>query len=176
MAHMWFQDAAGAWAVVALDGEAFVLHASRVAPLAADAAAAGAPILLHHDARDDGAEREVWAVLGDVLVNGVGAATRIQALRDRDELRLPGTRPAFFSTERLACVEPMPAAERPVACPRCTQAIAAGSPAVRCPACGVHYHQDPAARLPCWTYHATCALCPQPTALDGGYRWTPEEA
>ena len=46
----------------------------------------------------------------------------------------------------------------------------AGTPAVQCPACGRWFHQS--AELPCWTYSDHC-LCPQPTALDCGYQWTP---
>jgi hypothetical protein len=78
----------------------------------------------------------------------------------------------FYSTERLALVEEFPGANAPAYCPRCKQAIASGHPAVKCPGCGVYYHQSN--ELPCWTYTDVCALCPQSTALDAGYQWSPE--
>ena len=44
--------------------------------------------------------------------------------------------------------------------------------AVRCPQCGIWYHQHD--QLPCWTYAPACGFCPQSTALDAGFAWTPE--
>lgn len=95
-------------------------------------------------------------------------------LLDRDEIRL-GRERFYYSTEQLARVEPFPGGDRPMYCPRCRQAIEAGEAAVRCPnpQCGCWHHSSD--ELPCWSYAATCALCPQPTETGGAYQWTPEE-
>jgi hypothetical protein len=120
---------------------------------------------------------ETWLVMGvtaaGVLLNGEPLRTGIRVLADRDELHVDGVGRVFFSTERLARVEPCPGAEPAVRCVRCKQIIEPGTDAVRCPQCGVWYHQSD--DLPCWTYTPHCVLCPQPTALETGYRWTPAE-
>lgn len=121
-----------------------------------------------------GSTRGSWWLLappGRVLVNGQPVWLGLRALRDRDEVLVPGSGSVFFSTESLARVEEFPGAPKPVFCPRCRDKIEAG-PAVKCPACGVWHHQ--LTDRPCWTYSETCALCPQPSALNAGYQWTPE--
>jgi hypothetical protein len=135
-------------------------------PLAGDSAAFGL--------RRSGGEPECWVAIGPpaVHVNGVALDVGIRVLRDRDELRVGDAR-AYYSSESLPVVVAFPGAERPVFCPRCQQEIPPQSAAVRCPACGVWHHQTD--ELPCWTYAEHCALCDQPTALDGGFRWSPEE-
>jgi hypothetical protein len=143
-----------------------------VLPLAAGARALGPARLL----RSRSADGERWLVMcaarASVRLNGVLLRAGIRVLRDRDELQVDGFGRVYFSTEQLARVEPFAPGERAAVCPRCKQAIAAGSPAVCCPQCGVWYHQSD--EFPCWTYAPRCVLCPQPTALDAGYRWTPE--
>jgi hypothetical protein len=58
-------------------------------------------------------------------------------------------------------------------CARCKDEIAPGDKVVRCPTCFVLHHQKQG--LNCWTYDKACAVCDQPTALEGAcYRWTPE--
>jgi hypothetical protein len=124
--------------------------------------------------RSSGSEGERWVLIGSatVSVNALPLLVGLHVLRDRDEIRL-GEMRVFFSTETLAAVAACPAAPEPLKCPRCTQTIDTGAPAVRCPQCGVWHHQSE--RLPCWTYVDTCQLCDQTTALDGTYRWTPED-
>jgi hypothetical protein len=78
----------------------------------------------------------------------------------------------FFSLERLARVVPFDGVDKSH-CPRCQTVIERGTPAVRCPQCGVWHHESDEFR--CWTYSPTCALCDQPTELEGSFRWTPEE-
>ena len=153
MAHMWIFEA-DAW---------------RCEPLR-DAAALGAGAELLRATTPDG---ERWAILGgrEIRVNGTPVDAGIVVLRDRDEISAAGRR-VFFSTESLATVVPFVAGERPTFCPRCRGPIEDGSPAVLCPNCRVWYHQS--AELPCWRYAERCALCDQPTALDAGWRWTPE--
>jgi len=79
----------------------------------------------------------------------------------------------FFSTERLATTEAYPGSPSRAFCPRCTQVIAVGEQAVRCPGCGLWHHGTE--QLPCWTYGECCAVCSQPTGVDAGFQWTPEE-
>ena len=165
MAHVWFRNPAGAdpgqsapaeWSLMPLDADALTIHPS-------------ARLL-----RRTTAQREVWLLVGApaVRVNGIPLDAGIRVLRDRDELRTGDDR-RFFSVESLAVIAPFPGGERATFCPRCKLEIAPDSPAVRCPQCGVWHHQSD--ELPCWTYAAHCMLCDHPTALDAGFRWTPEE-
>ncbi len=109
-----------------------------------------------------------------ILVNGMPVVGGIRTLLDRDEIRVAGLGALFFSTERLARIEPLPATlPGEVACPRCRQRMQPGVPAVRCPSCEVWHHASD--NLNCWSYGDTCAMCRQPTALDTGYQWTPED-
>jgi len=155
MAHLWVAESAG-WVRAPLVGDV---------PLGSDAA----EIVCGERGAD-----LTWVLLGPpaVRVNGVPLAAGVRVLRDRDEVRAAGRR-MFFSAETLATIEPMPALERPAICPRCRTAIEVGTLAVRCPKCHVWHHQSD--ELPCWLYGASCSVCDQPTALDAGYRWSPED-
>jgi hypothetical protein len=176
MAHLWLHGGDD-WRVLELAGHVYDLTVSPPRQLALEIPEARlaptAALLL----RAGGAQDEAWllvagrearvAVAGDPVLGGA------RRLADRDSIRFAGAEELFFSTERLAVVEPHPVGERALYCPRCKQAIAAGTAAVRCPSCRVWHHQNE--ELPCWTYASTCALCPQPSALDAGFRWTPED-
>ena len=115
-----------------------------------------------------------------VQVNATPIQLGIRVLSHRDEIFLTGGASDFpsrfyFSTERLAHVEPFPGTDGSAICGRCKQPIERGDLAVRCPSanCGIWHHQTE--HLGCWTYSDHCALCPTPTALDSGFRWTPED-
>jgi len=108
-----------------------------------------------------------------ILVNGLPLLAGVRTLLDRDEIRIPRLGPLFFSTERLARVEPLPETSQDAHCPRCRQAVTPGTAAVRCPSCEVWHHSSE--ELPCWAYAETCAMCGQSTAFDTGYQWTPED-
>ena len=154
MAYLWLEPAggeAGEWSPMVLTDDAVNFDAAAV---------------LHRT-------HAGWVVIGapGVHVNGAPLDTGIRLLRDRDELRAGGRR-TFFSGESLAEVVLFPGGERSVFCPRCRLEVAPGSPAVRCPGCNVWHHQTD--DMPCWTYGDHCTLCEQPTALDVGFRWTPE--
>jgi hypothetical protein len=140
---------------------------------AASPGAAPPPDVPAHLWRSMTPDGEAWIILGSaaVRVNGEPLDVGIRVLRDRDELRA-GDRRAFFSTESLAKIVPFPGGERPTFCPRSRLEITPGSPAVACPQCKVWHHQSE--ELPCWTYSERCATCDQSTALDAGFRWTPE--
>jgi hypothetical protein len=127
--------------------------------------------------RGNGGEEWLW--LSDCasgwLINGLPLRLGTRVLRDRDEIIFAGAQisaPGYFSTERPACIEALPESLEPIYCARCRQLIEIGAAAVRCPGCDLWHHQT--AELPCWTYAPKCALCEQPTALEGGFRWTPE--
>jgi hypothetical protein len=161
------------------------------------------PILFRAASERDGESWVVVAPAPSALrVNGLPLGTGIHALADRDELRLEGGGDrCFFSTERVARPVRYPGGAQPVHCPRDRRPIEPGSRAIQCPACSVWHHHpevEPAvaaeAQVPgdtaevgtaeaasgstepmsCWTYGPTCALCDQPSALDAGFRWTPE--
>ena len=123
-------------------------------------------------------DAERWVVVAShdapLRVNGIPlGAAGARVLNDRDEISIPGMGSAYYSAEALAQVVAFPGSERPVFCGRCRQAIQPGSPAVRCPGCQIWYDQSQ--EFPCWQYSATCAFCSQPTALDTGFNWVPEE-
>lgn len=172
MSNIWREHpepngAERSWSPTSLDGEAAV-------PLlfpGDDADDAGA-LLLRSRAGDD----EAWLLMcidrNAIALNGEVVHGAIRVLADRDEIRVAGCGRVFFSTERLARVEPFPGADKRLDCPRCKLEIEVAQAAVRCPnpSCGRWFHQ--LAERPCWTY-ADC-VCSQPTALDNGYRWSPE--
>lgn len=157
MAHLWQHDdtADDRWTPV---------------PLASKATLPGSSACVTTARTPDG---EAWVLFGDatVRVNGTPLETGIAVLHDRDEVMAGGAR-VFFSTERLTTVTIFEGADRAVFCPRCKLEITAGTPVVRCPSCGILHHES--ADYNCWTYTERCAMCDQPTALDAGYRFTPE--
>jgi hypothetical protein len=173
MAHFWMQAANG-WEAKKLDLAQYDLAtlSGPTAEIAKGTArnAHGARLI-----RAGAAESQVWALAAgkeaDVRVNGHPVLAGMCVLADRDEIRSGGAQ-FFFSTESLAVEEPLPPLDRPVFCGRCRQKMEAGSPAVRCPGCGVWYNQS--TELPCWTYADKCAFCGYATALDAGFTWSPE--
>ena len=175
MAHLWIREPATGWSVLPLGEEDYALDVVPPNALSArpwSQTVPAASLLIPPVAGE-----ATWFLFatgrGGVFVNGLPVPLGMRALADRDEIRLAGAEPAFFSTETLAAVAAYPGAERPVDCPRCLLPIEPGTPAVRCPRCGVWHHEN--AERNCWTYARTCRLCPQPTALDAGYGWSPED-
>ena len=169
MTHLWVQQA-NQWAMVPLTLTQLPLADLPLAPERCPPSDA----LLVKSGSDGRAE---WHLLArpssGISVNGLPLLAGVRTLLDRDEVHLPQLGSLFFSTERAAQVESLPAADHAVFCPRCRQPIAPGAPAVRCPGCEVWHHGSE--ELPCWTYAPTCALCQQSTAPDAGFKWTPEE-
>ena len=147
----------------------------RQAQGAGQAAAGGrAAQLVHADAGGS----KVWALIAsagcDIRVNSRAVQAGIRTLSDRDEIRIGGEI-RYFSAETLASVEPFPGVGRPMFCARCRLEIKTGTPAVCCPSCGIWHHEGESADDRCWSYAETCTLCPQCTAHDAGFAWTPEE-
>lgn len=167
MAHLFTLDASrqpGQWRLVpAADGAVFSLPHDVLIRQPAGAGA-GQPF---------GGSN--WYILSpsdaSVRVNGEKLFLGSRLVKHRDEIVVDGHR-FFFSTERLAVVENLPALAHVVHCARCKQPVEQGSPAVSCPGCGAWHHQSDA--LACWCYDAKCALCNSVTELGGGFRWTPD--
>lgn len=176
MAHLWMRSNTD-WILAPLAGKGAVLTGDSEQPIRARRSRGArtrdkAPRIVP----DDGADAETWLLIADdrVGVNGTPLSLGIRALRDRDEIRVPGMPALFFSGECLAVVTAMPKTDPVANCPRCVQPIRADTPAVQCPQCRVWHHESE--EYPCWTYGAKCAAnCDQPTNLEAGYRWTPEE-
>ena len=175
MAHLWVRNETDEWAVASLDGDVFTLlshfpHVARRCPNDGESA-------LMRSATCDEVE-PIWVLLAgettSLRVNGSSVVAGIRALGDRDEIRGSSVERCFFSTEHPVAVVPSPDGEQPLFCPRCHLAIDPGTPAVRCPVCGVWHHQNDA-EGPCWTYSEECAVCQHDTDLSCGYRWSPEE-
>jgi hypothetical protein len=175
MAHIWTYSPSN-WTPRLLDGELFTLSAAGAPPIQPlrDGELAAGHVAVRRTTDADGVEN--WLLLAPpcvVWVNGRSLFAGAHLLRDKDEIRLHGAEPMFFSTEAQARVTEFPGAVRAAHCPRCRQVIEKGSPSVQCPGCRMWHHQ--AEGCECWTYAATCATCDCSTALDAGYRWTPEE-
>lgn len=177
MAHLWIRDADAVWAALPLPGDRAVRLDAIPGP--------GFPGIGGGDATP-GPEvapvtvggRRGWALFAaparGLDVNGLPLRAGIRVLADRDEVGLGGGGPRFFfSTERLALIQPLADLGRAIKCARCGDPLEPGSPAVSCPQCDRWHHERPG--QPCWTSIPQCATCPQATDLDLGFRWTPEE-
>ena len=161
MAHLWKVDEDREWVASALlDDQRWLVDDELRA------------VLLRQLPGKPGA----WAIVtrdpASVRINGAPLPLGIAVLADRDEIRIDN-RALWFSTETRPSIEPFPESSPRGMCPRCKQPIAPGSPAVRCPACGLWHHESD--EWPCWSYAQTCAVCNHPTALDAPWRWSPED-
>jgi len=114
-----------------------------------------------------------WGLLCDsgVRVNGDPLSLGIRVLRHQDALRIGTDTELFFSGEQLARISTYEG--EPTSCARCSGELIAGQSVVVCPICAAIHHQT--TDLSCWTYAPKCAICSQPTPLDVGYAWTPED-
>jgi hypothetical protein len=172
MAHIWYRDSENVWTALSLDGR--MVELSGCQPRVLDAAPDSEEGALATVMLARGGAGTTWVLLASdgVRVNGLPPVAGMHVLRDRDEIAVGTNTEMFFSAETLAHIEGFPGAPQPAYCGRCRQAMTAGNPAVRCPQCGLWYHQT--AELPCWTYAEACGFCPQKTALDAGFVWIPE--
>lgn len=175
MPHIWRLEASDGWVSTPLTAQVHLIPAIgklKIEPRDPDHESSDEPTIFCHGR----GKSEQWVLLAPphsgVWINGSRVPLGIQALDDRDEIRVEDAEPVYFSTERLARVEPFPGSDKPVICPRCKQAIEKHSPAVCCPQCQAWFNES--AELGCWTYAETCCCCNQLTALDAGYRWSPE--
>jgi hypothetical protein len=171
MAHLWARTESGDWEAVKVEGDVFALVCGPQPVARPDTD--GAALCR----RTAAGAREAWVLLNpptvDLRLNGAPLHTGIRVLEDRDAIQLSDGSPTYFSSERLAEVELFPGSPEAVYCPRCKTEIEAGTPAVRCPGCDSWIHQSEV--FGCWLYAEHCALCDHPTALDAGFRWSPED-
>jgi Zn finger protein HypA/HybF involved in hydrogenase expression len=175
MAHLWFRDDDNIWVVMPLNGRPVDVSVYPPRVMQEDfRLGRGAPAVLIRSSAGD----PVWALVAtgdaDVRVNGFAPIAGLRVIQDRDEIRTALSEPLFFSTETLARVEEFAATERAIFCGRCRLPIQDKQMAVRCPKCGIWYHQMPEENSPCWTYAPNCGFCTQSTALDEGFNWVPE--
>jgi hypothetical protein len=180
MASLWLTDSTEQWAVAELTVDAIALQAQDGGGVSLrDAGPNSVPdagLVVRHLRPSDGND-DIWVLCGpmdaDVRVNEM-PFVGLRVLAHMDQICI-GRSTVFFSAERLARVATAPdAPEEPLACPRCHRVIAAGSPGVCCPKCGVWHHETKEDN--CWTYAEFCACgCGQSTNLSAGYRWSPAE-
>ncbi|NOT27654.1 MAG: hypothetical protein HOP16_16325 [Acidobacteria bacterium] len=173
MAHIWLLDGdPREWTPMPLVGDALTLVNGTLRPVDETPPIPFAQTRLV--IRRLAEATHTWALLTTsraLRLNGDPVPLGVALLDDRDEIRLPDLT-VWFSTEAQAHVEPFPESTRGF-CPRCKQPIEVATPAVRCPGCALWHHASD--ELPCWSYASTCAACSKDTALDAGYRWTPED-
>ena len=159
------------WKTRELGAEPLALAALNTSP---DAPGAGAFL-----SRAPIAGQEGWLLFTPaaqpVLVNGEPVFLGVRALYDRDELRLPGAAPMYFSTEHRVAIEPFTGLAEG-RCPRCTRVIDLLSPAVRCASCKTWYHSTEA--RPCFSYGESpiCVVCGADAVLSAEYSWSPEKS
>lgn len=153
----------GAWAAHPLTGGPFALRGTDARDTGASLRSAGA-----------GGYYLLAPASAAALVNGRPVLLGISALKDKDELAVPGETPMYFSMEQRVQVEAY-AGEPGGTCLRCASSIEAGSPAVQCPGCQKWYHQRPD-RL-CFSYgdHPICVECGADAVVSDEFRWVPEE-
>src|SRR6476620_2154368 len=111
MAHLWTIDSGGLWAPAALDDVAFVLGSFGLARLSDPRAKTSSPSAVMLRRTGDGPDAS-WSLLipasASARVNGAPSPLGLVVLADRDEIRVLGSEPVFFSTETLAAVVPFP--------------------------------------------------------------------
>lgn len=165
------------WVVLMLDAAGVLLSPSPPvalhAPVARDRVEGALDVLVVRDeSRDD-----AWVLLAathrGVEINGLPLNEGIRVLAHGDEVRIAGEGTFFYSTETLPAITAFPG--RDSACMRCKLLLAPGKPAVRCPVCTIWHHQSAEDGLTCWTGFERCANCGHTTAMDEGYRFSPED-
>jgi hypothetical protein len=172
MAHLWISEF-DEWTPRPLGGQ----PGSPLFPLPAGNLGPNAGVFLRRAAPTADTAKSGWHLLVPpftrVRVNGEPVSLGIRALRDRDEIRVPGAEPMFFSNEELMAIQPF-AGSPEGKCPRCAKSISPLSPAVRCAGCHTWYHQTEARA--CFSYgpNPICVLCGADTVVSGEYSWIPE--
>jgi hypothetical protein len=172
MATMWIEHD-GQWQAITLPA-VMELKANGPAPLRG--VVATAPIV----APIPGATQTwlliapvIGAVVEPVFVNGEQILAGACRLSDRDAIRVGRGATMFFSTSQSPVVTAFSGA-KPLKCVRCSELIQPGTPAVRCPSCGIWHHQNE--ERACFDYADRCGGCNvQSTSLDEDSAWSPRE-
>jgi hypothetical protein len=166
VAQIWFRDEAKTWKPVGLVEGPLELGAGE--------AGSGVAVCRAHGNGAAGAWVLVCGPKRSTRLNGLLLHTGIRVLADRDEIKVDTDPPVFFSTEELARAETFAGGDREIKCPRCKKPVQDGAQVVRCPVCQLTYHHSENKERDCWGYAAACA-CGHSTAMDAGYRWTPQD-
>ena len=173
MAHLWVENT-GSWEALKLNGAEHRLPGSAP-PGVAETEFGRQEARLMRVGKDGAQAWVLSAAAGsDIRVNGRTVNAGLWALANKDEIRAREKR-LYFSNETVAEVVPFPGVGRPVFCGRCRLPIAAESPAVCCPGCGIWHHQGGHDNRLCWTYAPACSCCDSQTELGSGLTWVPEE-
>lgn len=178
MSHLLIKNAEGALVDHPLDTGIIQLSPDGPAALAVCKGLDGVsgPVLVR---KQDPLGEECWALLckshGRTRVNGAPVFIGVRMLSDRDLIALGAGQRVFYSSERVAQIEPYPGGDDSTCCVRCKLPLLPDTPAVRCPApgCGFWHHQSD--EQPCWDYRDGCTSCGHPTAFDAGFQWSPSE-
>ncbi len=181
MPHILIRSEQHTWLVAPFEAASFHLSNEAFRP---DMGAPSRPGLLQKPVilRCYACASERWALVvprgADIRVNGEPVLTQIRVLRHRDSLYVPEIGTVYFSTERLARVEKFTGDSNSQFCGRCKKPFERGQDIVRCPnpTCGMLHHKHADPDRCCWQYMPQCSGCDQPTALDAGLQWIPEEA
>lgn len=176
MGHTWEKDDVGGWVDHPLEAEMVALGQEGPIPLQVDEqlGCVSGPVLMRSL---DSSNEERWLILcvpgSRARVNETPIPVGARLLKDRDAITFSGRHTVFFSSERLAQVEPYPGTTDDTCCIRCKLPLDPGAPVVRCPnpECGFFHHES--VQHPCWTYADGCAACGHPTDLDAGFQWSP---
>jgi hypothetical protein len=175
MSQLWMREDDLSWGVLSLEDRAVRLDLRPLRRVHGGLRKRGLDSRVVMFPRDPG-HPEDWILLaGDrqpVRVNGFPLHTGLRLLQHRDRIRIGSEDPVWFSTERLAHVEPFPGSVRPTRCARTKIELTPEAPAVCCPECGTWYAQSD--QQPGWTYGDSCVMCRHPTDLTAGFRWIPE--
>lgn len=177
MASFWIQTTTNkdSWAKSVMQGEIVELTGAPPEPTAVAAGTAlRSTVPVVRRCLVSGTESWILIVPAgmSIYVNGNAVKTHARLLRDRDAIWWCGISTLYFSTEREVWPELFPGHDLPVYCPRCKQELAKNQLAVECPACGLFHHEDPTAKLECWSYTDVCAGCDRQTGLDA-VSWSP---
>lgn len=177
MAFIFTRDERGNWAAVPLSDRPLVLQSvlSSISIANNNDLVENAPAQVIRT--ESGFSRRhvlVWGDADAVRINGLPLPTGIHVLADRDELRIRGRGPLYFSKETFPVIETFEGKPPRVECGRCSKPVEVGSSVVYCPVCRVVYHET--ADFNCWTCVPACRHCGHPTAIGAGFQWTPQDA
>jgi len=98
-------------------------------------------------------------------LNGISPFS-LSVIRDRDEISYNGQR-LYFTEEQVAKIE-LKQDDSVIFCPRCKDIIKPKTEVVRCPGCGLLYHESQKSN--CWSYDTQC-ICGHATKFE--LSWKP---
>lgn len=102
-----------------------------------------------------------------IKLNGITPFS-VSVIRDKDEISYNGQR-LYFTEEQVAKIE-LKQDESVIFCPRCKDVIEPNTEVVRCPGCGLLYHESEKEGKNCWSYDSRC-ICGHSTKFE--LSWKP---